>query len=287
MRCFGWLALLGALFCSAVMAEELQKNAPPRVTSTDVPSVIVVCTAVDEWPPYTYFKRVNGKKTSEVIGYSVDYLLRVLGRKGIHVKIEPIPWKRCMAEVETGEYAITLDSSINEERARTYLFTKPYYGLNWVYFYDANRPKPYVNVPADLRKLRLCGLSGYNYDALDLGPSGIDTGTHDYSTTFEKLKFNRCDAVPEKVEIAIGYKALGIVDFSAQGIAYARIPWLPTTPFHMMVSRNLPYSQALLKLLNEGITEIEAHDGAADLVEKYGLSEIRKGAIRESSTHKP
>jgi hypothetical protein len=54
-----------------------------------------------------------------------------------------------------------------------------------------------------------------------------------------------------------------------------------------MVSRNVPYSQTLLKLLNEGITEIEAHDGAADLVEKYGLSEIRKGAMRGSSTHSP
>jgi polar amino acid transport system substrate-binding protein len=236
-----------------------------------LPSVIGVCDDGAEWPPYTYFKRVNGTKTNTLIGFSVEYLQRVLERKGLHFTLDLIPWKRCMAEVVSGHYAMLLNASLNDERARDYLVTQPYYALTLVYFYDADRPRPAINSAADLRTLHACGVSGYNYVPFGLEPNMIDTDAKDLPQAFLKLKRGHCDVVPERLEVAIGYEAIGELDLKAEGIQYAPVPHLPRSPFYMMVSRNVPYANELLSVLNEGIAAIEGSHEAYDLAAKYGL----------------
>jgi polar amino acid transport system substrate-binding protein len=236
-----------------------------------LPSVISVCDDGAEWPPYTYYKRVDGARTNVLTGFSVEYLQRVLDRKGLRFTLELIPWKRCMAEVINGHYAMLLNASLNPERARDFLVTMPYYALTLVYFYDADRPRPTVNSAADLRTLHSCGVSGYNYAPFELEPDMIDTNAKDLPQAFLKLKRGHCDVVPDRLEVAIGYEAIGMLDLKAEGIRYALVPNLPRSPFFMMVSRNVPYANELLAVLNEGIAAIEASHEAYHLAAKYGL----------------
>jgi polar amino acid transport system substrate-binding protein len=149
--------------------------------------------------------------------------------------------------------------------------TQPYYALTLVYFYDADRPKPVIEIAENLRSLRVCGVSGYNYAPFGLEPTMIDAAARDLPQALLKLKRGHCDVVPDRLEVAIGYERLGLLDLKKQGIGYATDPNLPRSPFFMMVSKKVPYAEELLAVLNKGVAEIEASHDANDLSAKYGL----------------
>jgi polar amino acid transport system substrate-binding protein len=235
---------------------------------------IRVCGQIAEWPPYLYFKRDLQGQTDEVIGYSADLLQWSLERKGLRYSIDMLPWKRCTESVRLGTHDMMTDVASNPERARSYLVTRPYYAQHLVYFYDMARPAPAVATSADLKKLRLCAVNGYAYTAFGLDPAQIDTGAQDLTQSLLKLKNRRCDAVPERLEIALGYQALGKVDFKVLGIAYGVLPDLPPSSFHMMVSRNVPYAAELLAVLDEGIEYAGRSGEAKQLAARYGIADL-------------
>lgn len=235
--------------------------------------VIRVCGQIAEWPPYLYFKRDLGGPTDEVTGYSAEMLQLSLERKSLRHTFDMLPWKRCTESVRLGMHDMMTDLASNPDRIKTYLVSKPYYTQHLVYFYDSARPRPAVETAADLKKLRLCGINGYTYSAFGLNPALMDTGAQDLMQSLLKLKNNRCDAVPERLEIALGYQALGKVDFKVFGIGYGALPDLPPSPFHMMVSRNVPYAAELLDVLNEGIDALGRSGDAKRLAAKYGIAD--------------
>jgi polar amino acid transport system substrate-binding protein len=75
-----------------------------------LPAVINVCDDSAEWPPYTYFERSNGTRTNVLTGFSVEYLRRVMDHAHLRFTIDLIPWQRCMAEVQEGQYAMLLNA---------------------------------------------------------------------------------------------------------------------------------------------------------------------------------
>lgn len=235
--------------------------------------VIRVCGQIAEWPPYLYFKRDLGGPTDEVTGYSAEMLQLSLERKGLRHTFDMLPWKRCTESVRLGMHDMMTDLAGNAERSKTYLVSKPYYSQHLVYFYDTSRPRPAVETAADLKKFRLCGINGYTYAAFGLSSAQMDTGSQDLMQSLLKLKNNRCDAVPERLEIALGYQALGKVDFKVFGIGYGALPDLAPSPFHMMVSRNVPYAAELLEVLNEGIDTLGRSGEAKRLAAKYGIAD--------------
>lgn len=236
--------------------------------------LIRVCGQVAEWPPYLYFKRDLQGQTDDVTGYSAELLQSSLARKGLRLTFDMLPWKRCTESVRLGMHDMMTDIANNAERAQTYLVSKPYYAQHLVYFYDTARPRPAVATSADLKKLRLCAVNGYTYAAFGLNVADIDMGAQDLMQSLLKLKNNRCDAVPERLEIALGYQTLGKVDFKVLGIAYGALPDLSPSPFHMMVSRNVPYAAELLQVLDEGI-ELAIRSGEAKrLAARYGIADL-------------
>lgn len=233
--------------------------------------MVSVCSSDAEWPPYTYYQRSGGVITTKLVGYSVDYLQRVLVRQGLHFHVEMVPWVRCMERVGSGEYDMLLNAGINPEREKKYLVTHPYYTLTMVYFYAQARPKPRVDSWRDLTRMRLCGVHGHNYDSFNLQPEQIDTGANDIGQALNKLKAGRCDVVPERLEVVLGYRAIGQIDLARMNIGYAPIPGLKSVPFSMMVSRRVPYARQLLQVLNDGIDNLNAHEGGCDLAARYQI----------------
>lgn len=89
---------------------------------------ISICDDGAEWPPYTYYKRVNEKKTRELVGYSVDVIREILDKHGIKFKLKLLPWKRCKQEMDKGEkYQMFLSGGLNPGRVKAYYITQPYY----------------------------------------------------------------------------------------------------------------------------------------------------------------
>lgn len=222
-----------------------------------VPRQIDVCDIGSEWPPYTYRERQDGQPTGRVVGQSVSLLRQILSRKNIEFQIELIPWRRCLAEVASGKYAMLVNASTNAERSATYLVTTPYYHLTGVYLYARERPPPPIRQPEDLRALRVCGQSGYNYVNFGLSSDQVLTGTPDFDRVILKLKAGRCDVVLTRLEIVAGQKYIDGKDYLADpALTYGTPTYMAPEPFHMMVSRQLAYSAELLEILNEGIQEL-------------------------------
>jgi len=49
---------------------------------------INICDDGAEWPPYTYYKRVNGEATKELVGYSVDVIREIFSKHGIEFTLK-------------------------------------------------------------------------------------------------------------------------------------------------------------------------------------------------------
>lgn len=261
-RRWGLLVLLVLLLlCHGLPAMELSPG-----------QVIRVCDDGAEWPPFLYFKRANGIPTQELTGYSYEFLKRLLDRRGLKFSLTMLTWNRCMAGVANGRFDMLLNASTSAEREAVYWVSQPYYALSMVYFFDKSRPEPVIKSLEDLHRLRACGVLGYNYAPLGYqNGSGIDTEAMNFPQVFEKLKKSRCDVVPERLEPVLGFKLMGVVDVDALGIGYRPIPGTSPSPFHMMVSRQLPYSESLIRILDQGIGELVRQHKTVDLARKYGL----------------
>ncbi len=84
------LAVSLVMMFSTTFATELKR---PEVTG-----------CFTEWPPYTSTRK------EEPYGISIDLMKAAADRAGIAVALYPLPWKRCLILVETGELDFAMDS---------------------------------------------------------------------------------------------------------------------------------------------------------------------------------
>ena len=251
--CLFWLALI------------------PGAVWANLPSEIPICDIGGAWPPYIYHAQVNGQDSEEVTGFSVDYIRAILARRQLRARIELIPWRRCQTGVINGSYAMLLNASLNAERERDYLVSKPYYVVHDVYFYATARPVPTIATLSDLRKLRICGQAAYNYVNFGLRNDEVDAGAKSFPQAMEKLRAGRCDVVLGRREIAAGFRLLNGIDYTRHpDFGMGSAPWVKPANFHMLISRNTPYAEALLTIVNQGIDEMK-HSGEDRLLARRHL----------------
>lgn len=263
VRVFACLGALMPVLAGAAMVRAGSWEGPP----------VNICDDGAEWPPYSYYERVNGKPTEAVIGFSVDVVRTIFDERGIPWQLSLIPWKRCMHEVATGKrYHMLLSAGRNPQRDRTYLVSESYYQMHASYLYSTTHHPRGLAIAGrdDLRKYRVCGIQGYNYIVFGLSGNEIDTGTADYDTLIKKLLNGRCDLSVDRLEILMGFKAIGKNFITQPGLAYGIIPGEPAEPFHMMFTRN-DFGHRLKRIMDEGIEKLRASGGLNTIQRKYDL----------------
>jgi polar amino acid transport system substrate-binding protein len=234
---------------------------------------ICICEDVAEWPPYHYFKRKNGKKTKEIVGYGIEVLNEIFYKKGIKYNIQLLPWKRCLHDVTIGKnYQMALSGSYSLERDQNF------YLVNWykttVYYFYSKKHFPdglQINNLSDLNNYRLCGLLGYNYKYLGEFEKKMDKGARNYDAMIEKLHRGRCHVTFEQYEIIAGFASIGKNYLGDKDLGYAKLPGVPPTWFNMMISKNYVHSYELKKVISEGIAEIFWSGKYKTMLDKYGL----------------
>ena len=229
---------------------------------------VAVCDDVAEWPPFTYRVRGPGpnggnaaarEAAPEVVGYSVEVLRRILAPLGIAVRIELLPWVRCMREVESGQsFQMALNASASPDRQQRFLLSLPYYETTHTYFYSRRRYPNGVAVRRveDVAEFHVCGVHGYNYSAYGLRDEQVDRGALDFSRVIAKLLADRCEIGIEKLEVVQASRYTGKDLLADPDIAHAPIPGMPKGEFHMLVSRQHPQGKALLQVLNSGLKSL-------------------------------
>ena len=264
-----WLVFLWLLMgCTSQPAEPTAAAVPPTaVPATD--TVIHICDDGSEWPPYSYYERVNGEKTDKVVGFMVDVVSEIFGKNGVVFTVELLPWQRCQDEVKRGEaYQMLLNASYNEERAQNYHMSQIAYVTNSYYFYSTqNHPAGLeVKDKADLKNFRVCGILGYNYDEYDVPE--IDTGTADMTALIEKLHAGRCDLFIEKLEIMSGFTVMGNDILGGGQLGYAPIVGTEPAPFYLMFAKN-EQGLELKNMVDAGLQEMIASGRFNELLKKY------------------
>ncbi|GLR14700.1 hypothetical protein GCM10007907_34900 [Chitinimonas prasina] len=257
------LPLILALLAPAALA------ASPAGTET-----LRICDDGGGWPPYIWQDGSTADGTPILKGYSVDVLKRIADDAGLDFKIDMLPWERCQALLKRGMYELALGASLNPERERDYMLSHAYYQTTSVYFYSRQRyPKGLaVQQLPDLKKYRVCGLHGYNYETYGLGPKDVDRGTSQFPQLIAKLHAGHCDLFIEKREVMVGFS---LTDAKMKRLLHdtrltsAPVPGVTATSFHMMLSRATPRSRALLTLLNAGIDAMAENGELAKLRKRY------------------
>ncbi|HYD81951.1 MAG TPA: transporter substrate-binding domain-containing protein [Paucimonas sp.] len=235
-------------------------------------NIIRICEDGSEWPPYTYYQRVNDKPTRLIRGFAVDVIETIFAKAGIDFYVEMLPWVRCQKEVEHGmAYQMALNSSWNEARAKTYFLSRPYYRTTNYYFYSRRHHPAGLPIGSaeDLKKFRVCGIFGYNYETYGLPPGSVDQGARDFTSLLAKLHAGRCDLFVEKYEIMAGFSAIGQPYLADKDLGGKPVPGMPSTEFYMMISRRYEHGEHLLKLINDGLAEMEASKQLDKLLKKY------------------
>jgi polar amino acid transport system substrate-binding protein len=255
----------------ACAAAEAAASAGPGLTR-DAP--IRVCEDEAEWPPFSYVQRIDGRKGPRVVGAVVDALDRILGRAGLRSTIEMLPWVRCLEGIKAGRYDMALNASYTPERARDFLMTRAVYALDSSYYYSRQSHPQGLNIRtlADLKRWRVCGLIGYNYTTYGLQPADMDLSPPNFALMLRKVAHGRCDLFIEKRDIIAG---LGLIDplvaheLASPDIVSEPVPGVADTPFFMIVSRATARGPALLRLLDDGIEQLQASGEMARIIAAY------------------
>ncbi|GGY49156.1 hypothetical protein GCM10011297_22480 [Bacterioplanes sanyensis] len=216
------------------------------------------------WPPYTY------EENGVVKGYDVDVLKAILEPQGITVDVQMLPWKRCLQDTDNGKIHAALSASANDERRKKYRLTEYYYTVQPSYIYVKERFPGGVQLTASeaLKQHKICGLRGYNYDGFGLSSEKVDRDTNNFKQLFQKTKAGRCDLILARYEILVGFALMG-ENYLTDEWGYNAIPGIEGDKFYMLVSRNIPDSEAVEKKLSDGIKQLRSEGKLEALLKPY------------------
>lgn len=234
---------------------------------------IQICDGDEEWPPFSYFERMDqGEKGAHLTGFVVDLIGQILSSKEIDFEIDKqMPWPRCQTEVLRGNrFQVVLQAGSSEERRRQYHLVGPIYTLQMSYFYARDRHPNGLAIEKaeDINQYRVCGLSGYDYSYEWLEPEKLDADSLTYQSLAEKLQRGRCDLFLESSEILRGFDRLqgtGTMD----GISGQLIPGAVADEYYFLVTRQASNSEELVKILENGLRAVQRNGVLETLRKKY------------------
>ena len=249
-------------------------------SSVAIAQPVRICNDDTEWPPYTYYPRVDGKPDkSRLTGAVVELLDEIFKINEMEYSIKLIPWKRCLNEVyrfgENRKYEVFTDGTFSVERTKKYYLSTMIYATHQGVFYSKKKYPNGVPMqkPSDLNRFNLCGVHGWNYEYLytDYGVAKekkIDTGAKNILHALTKISKLRCDVLPNSLEPVYGGVAVEKYTLPAD-IASMPIPGVDPTTFHIFVSKSSPRAYELLTKINQAILILQHNGVSRNIFNRY------------------
>lgn len=129
-----------------------------------------VCVDKNPLPPFVYSEKING--AGQLRGYSLDLIKQVLTNIGSAYDIKSLTTADIEKKIQSTDAKsgcdIVLDVGRSPVKEQFLWLTTPIYTLNYDLMYNWERYMTGLGVKslADVAKLKVCGVSGYDYGAL-------------------------------------------------------------------------------------------------------------------------
>lgn len=241
------------------------------------PPVQICLGDSNEWPPYTYWQRVDGEvDRNRLTGSASTLVLTALQRQGLTYDVHYMPWTRVQQELadfaERGRCELTWDASYNAERAAYAHYSAQLYETRLGLFYSAQRFAD-VPLPALLQNLqpyRVCGVIGYNYQ-----PFGVGEPIKRFPSVqqnLDMLQRQRCDFFPSEIEPLYGGLALGIYQGHEQ---LRHVPLVATKAFFLLVSKGSPRGESLVREFDRQLEQLQASGEAQQIFQRFTPDGLR------------
>lgn len=230
----------------------------------------------NEWPPYTYWERHEGKVDhTRLSGSATTLVLTALQRLDLPYELHYLPWARVQQELadfaRSGHCEVTWDASYTEERATFAHYSEPLYRTRLGLFYSTQRfaEAPAVTDATSLANYRVCGVIGYNY-----APYGITQDVLRVKSVQQNLgllQLQRCDFFPSEIEPLYGGLSLG----AYQGDETLRHLELPASKaFYLLVSKGSPRGASLSQALDRELQTLRDSGEAEAIFRRFQPSAL-------------
>jgi len=239
--------------------------------------IVHICDDAAEFAPYIYrSKATNQVNNSSLTGATKEFLDEIFKTIGIDYKLDLLPWKRCLAEVEKfgthKNYEVFSNGSYSKERSEKYYITAAIYRTHEGLWYS-HLKFPHgipIKTASDLNRYSLCGVLGYNYESLaKLGVTTvISTGAKSVKAALMQVSKDRCDIFIGGLEDTYGGSTSGIYDIP-QSVIGTPFPGIETISYHLFVSKESPRAYELLTKLNQAILLLQHQGIAKKIYDRY------------------
>ena len=211
------------------------------------PALKVRIGVEDDWRPYAYVQ------AGQPAGFAVELVRAAWAAAGVELELVPLPYARCMYEVESGKLAGCFDTLRDPRTENKYLWHKYHLFRARIGIYGrSDGAKEPVNVQA-LRGKRVGVTNGYDYGtAFDGDPAMVRDVAASDLTSLRKLVAGRVDyaLVYDRVaaEIASNHPTLGH-GFRLRGV-------LLEPSLYLSFSKKYPGVQPLIAQFDAGLDAI-------------------------------
>ncbi|MGL4713347.1 MAG: substrate-binding periplasmic protein [Shewanella sp.] len=223
------------------------------------PILLKFCVEDTEYPPFNYFTRLNGIKTSELGGYDIDLLERTFNPIGINYEVLALPWQRCLKNVLDGSIDAAMSASLNPQRAEDYIPSDAYYYLTPSYFYLTPNFGAQFHVD-DINQLtkigKVCGIKGFNYANFGWKKDVPIIEISSLKILPQMLIKQRCDFFLARKEIIAGTLALHQDVQTSHFLTSHPAPKSQQEPFYMLISKNSPHHAFIKSAFNNKVKQL-------------------------------
>ncbi len=234
---------------------------------TEAPDRVLLVTG--EYAPYTTEDPNNQGFFSQIVE-------EVFRNADMAVDVEFYPWPRCQQMVADGEVFAMFPYSFVPDNSDAYLQSDPVVRTDFRLFYRTDNPKITEEIrEADdlghLKGLVVAGSGGYWYGSKeeleDLGLTVEWANGRD--AMFKMLQSGRVDFVIE--DALVGRNTLARL-FPMHAEEYDTLSSLEfDRNYYLMVSRDYPDAQAMLKRFNQSLGELRRNGRVGEILDEYGI----------------
>jgi polar amino acid transport system substrate-binding protein len=215
----------------------------------DLPGSIVLTSG--EWPPFYSASLPGGGFANRVIRES-------FALEGIAVDFLYLPWRRALATADHGPAVGSAGWLPMEERRRRFLFSDPVFGSARVFFHRRDVSFAWHTLE-DVRDLRvgitLGSAEEFPFEeVLARGKGKLDVAGS-YVAGMKMLIAGRVDVYACNKAVGLFILANRIGGGDADQVAYDPRPIFTETN-HLLLSRRLPYAEALMERFDAGLREL-------------------------------